>query len=95
MHQVLQKTSGCRLASFLGITPESSSARIGSPAVDPLEALKAMNGELQKANQEQAKQIEYLQKTNTRPLNEMSLLRARVTELTKLIEGCNLKSPLS
>lgn len=42
---------------------------------------------MQKTNQEQVKQIENLQKTNTRLVNEMSFLRAQATELIKLIKG--------
>ena len=86
-----RKTSGWQLASLSGIPPDSSSTPIEPPAIDPLEAIKADNTAPQRINQEQAEQIENLQKTNTRLLNAMSQLRAQVTELTKLMKGHNLK----
>ena len=82
-----RKKSGWQLVSLLGITPDSPSTPIEQSAVEPLEAVKAANAALQKTNQETAKQIGTLQKTNTQLLNEMRLLRAQVTELTKLIKG--------
>ena len=77
-----RKTSGWQLASLLEITPDSPSTPIKQLAIDQLEALEEANTTRKKTNQEQAKQISTLQKTNTRLLNEMSLLRAQVTELT-------------
>ena len=81
-----RKISGWQLANLLGITPHHPTTATEQPTEGPLQALKAANTALQKTNQEQAKKIENLQKTNTRMLNEMSLLRAQVSELTKLIK---------
>ena len=64
-----RKTSGWQIASLLGIPPDSPSTTIEAPATDRVEALKETNAALKKANKEQAKQIEKLQKTNTRLLN--------------------------
>ena len=86
-----RKTSEWQLANLLGITPDPPNTAKELPSIDPLEALKETNAVLQKANQEQAKQIENLQKTNTRLVDEISLLRAQVTELTKLIKGNHQK----
>ena len=75
-----RKTSGWKLAGLCGITPDSETVEEPAPE-DPIATLKAANQALRKANAEQAKQIEALQATNSRILNEMSGLRAQIAKL--------------